>query len=117
MYLFCSISTRAVPWVVHSLPAPPMRFRANRGLRRTDPSGACPGSGAALRSGSEHGGRHRMPDFAGKGRDAAIDNAIDAVQSAIVFFTVSTSCFRLKGFGRKLKVSPSGRFLRKASSA
>ncbi|GLS53810.1 hypothetical protein GCM10007886_19930 [Methylobacterium gregans] len=35
----------------------------------------------------------------------------------IVFFTVSTSCFRLKGFGRKLKASPSGRFLRKASSA
>ena len=38
-------------------------------------------------------------------------------QPATVRFTVSTSCFRLKGLGRKLKASPSGRFLRNASSA
>ena len=36
---------------------------------------------------------------------------------AIAAFTVSTSCFMVKGFGRKWKLSPSGRFLRKASSA
>src|SRR5215203_2729988 len=36
---------------------------------------------------------------------------------AIVCFTASTSCFRLKGFGRKLNSSPSGRFFLKASSA
>jgi len=37
--------------------------------------------------------------------------------AAMVFFTVSTSCLRLKGLGKKLKASPSGRFLRNASSA
>ena len=36
---------------------------------------------------------------------------------AIAAFTVSTSCFIVKGFGRNWKPSPSGRFLRKASSA
>ena len=37
--------------------------------------------------------------------------------SPIVSFTACTSCFRLKGFGRNEKVSPSGRFFLKASSA
>jgi hypothetical protein len=32
-------------------------------------------------------------------------------------FTASINCFRLKGFGKKPKSSPSGRFFAKASSA
>ena len=38
-------------------------------------------------------------------------------QAAIACFTASTSCLRLKGFGRKLNASPSGRFFWNASSA
>src|SRR3954464_9113456 len=37
--------------------------------------------------------------------------------AAMACFTASTSCLRLKGLGRKLKSSPSGRFFLKASSA
>ncbi len=40
----------------------------------------------------------------------------EAVQP-IAVFTVSMSCLSVNGFGRKVKRSPSGRFLAKASSA
>ena len=50
-----------------------------------------------------------LPDRAAKDRIGQ--------SSAIVFFTVSTSCFKLKGLGMKPKSSPSGRFRAKASSA
>ena len=39
------------------------------------------------------------------------------VITAIAAFTVSTSCFMVKGLGRKWRLSPSGRFFLKASSA
>jgi len=50
------------------------------------------------------------------GHDAAGVAELHAA-GATALFTASMSCFKVNGFGRKAKSSPSGRFLAKASSA
>lgn len=49
-------------------------------------------------------------------RDVAVLEIAADVLQPMLFFTVSISCFSVKGFGMKPN-SPAGRFLEKASSA